>query len=51
MLGVWAVIIPFICLGGSFRSSLALSGFARVITGASCISAIVLGLGVLKGKL
>ena len=35
--------------GVAFRySPLALCGFARVITGASCTSALVLGLGVLK---
>ena len=52
ILGVWAIAIPAIYLGTEFRwSSLALSGLDRAVIGASCLSALVIGIANLKGKL
>ena len=52
ILCIWGIIVPFIYLGEAFRYNvLALCGFARVVTGASCASAIALGICVFRGKL
>jgi hypothetical protein len=49
--GIVVLLIPIIYAGGAFRNPQAISGAARIITGASCASAVALGIGVLKGSL
>ena len=52
LIGIWIVSIPLVYLGPALRlSPLALSGFDRAVTGLSCLTALVVGIGVLKGKL
>ncbi len=52
ILAVWMIMVPSIYLGSLFRwSSVALSGFDRIVTGSSCAGALVLGIGVIKKKL
>ena len=51
---VWVLAGPLTLLGESLGIHLhehAMQGLARVVTGASCASGIVLGILVLKGKL
>jgi len=51
---IWVLAGPLTLLGGALGVHLheqAMQGFARVVTGASCASGIVLGILVLKGKL
>jgi len=57
IIGIWIVTIPlsYICLKCGFSYSIShhlnLSKFDRIITGASCVSAIVLGILTIEGKL
>lgn len=52
ILAVWIIAIPIIYLGAEFRwSPQALSRLDRAVIGASCLSALVIGIAKLKGKL
>ena len=51
-IGIWIVSTPLVYFGPALRlSPLALSGIDRAFTGVSCLTALVVGIGVLKSKL
>lgn len=52
ILGAYLIMFPIIHITAEVRwSPLALSGHDRAVTGSSCVSALILGIAVLKGKL
>ncbi|MCD6472854.1 hypothetical protein J7K55_07030 [Candidatus Aerophobetes bacterium] len=52
IMGIWIGCTPFYFIAFSFKlHPLALCGFARIVTGNSCLIALAIGVGVLRGKL
>jgi len=54
IVGIWIIVgalIPLMNVGAVFRDERAISGLARIVTGAACASGIALGIGALKQKL